>query len=112
MKSDNGSQNIIKLKKENKSIFEKFGLFYLTVFEKVCNRSENLKELLSDEEIKKKTNSVFAKSFVLTIIVSILAVVPTIYVDLHFQDDSFWVYWTCLISVTLLCVIIEIYFWL
>jgi len=53
MKSDKDLQNIIKLKKENKSIFEKFGLFYLTVFEKISNRSVNFKELLSDEEIKK-----------------------------------------------------------
>ena len=110
MKSDKDLQNIIKLKKENKSIFEKFGLFYLTVFEKIGNRSVNFKELLSDEEIKKKTNFAFAKSFVLAIIVSILTVVPTIYVDLHFQNDSFWIYWSWLISVTLLCVIIEIYF--
>jgi hypothetical protein len=103
-------EKIIKLKKENKSIFEKFGLFYMNVFEKISNRSINFKEFSSDNKIKKKTKFIFTKSILLTLIVSIFTVAPAIFVDLHFQNESFWTYWTWLISVSLVAIIIELYF--
>ena len=104
-------ETIIKLKKENKSIFEKFGMFYLNVFQKLSDKQPNKKVVLTnDQEIKKKTNLVYYKSIVLTILVSICTVIPCVIVDLHFQNNSKFTYWFWFVLVTFVCIIIELYF--
>jgi len=100
----------IKLKKDNKSILEKFGLFYLNLFEKINDDPIKFEALSTDASLKKKTNRIYTKAVLLTLVVSVCTVIPTVWVDLHFQKEGFWTYWTWLVVVTLVCIIIELYF--
>ena len=103
-------ETIIKLKKENKYIFEKFGMFYLNVFQKMSDKRPKKNDVLTtDQEIKKKTNLVYSKSIAFTILVSVCTAAPCVFVDLHFQNASKLTYWLWLISVTIVCVAVELY---
>ncbi len=108
METKNESETI-KLKKAKKSAFEKFGLFYLEVFEKKNKKKYSEHHFKTDEQIKKKTNKILTKSILLTLIVSILTVTPLVYFDLALRDKPALVYWSWLVLLYVLFVAFEFY---
>lgn len=97
----------IKVPERKLSFLEKFGLYYLKFFKKEKNNTLSFE--LSDESIKKKTRKIILKGTLLSSLVGITTVFPTIWLDLQLHNDSFWIHYAWVIGATLIFIIIELY---
>jgi len=86
---------------------ERFGLYYLRLF----GRKHLTHSVFdyTDEELNKKVKRITWKGILLSAIVGLVCVWPTVYVDVLFQDKSFLVHYGWVAGVTLVSIIIEFY---
>jgi hypothetical protein len=99
--------NFIKIKNTNISFLERFGIFYLSLFQKKYTQTHIL--TLSDDQIIKKTNAIIRNGIIWASIIGIACVLPTIWIDLYFQDATFLKYWSWLLISVAISIIIELY---
>jgi hypothetical protein len=93
---------------ESKSpLLEKFGLYYLKFFRKV-DSDHNVFDL-SDEELSKRVNRITRKGIILSSLIGILCVFPTVWVDVHFTEQPFLIHYGWVTGVTLVSIAIELY---
>lgn len=97
----------IKVKKANASFLEKFGLFYLSIFQK--NYRQTSKVIPSDDQIQKRTKQIVFWGIFWSSVIGIVCVLPTVWADLYFQKEPFLVYWGWMLSITTISIVIELY---
>lgn len=98
---------IIQLPDNKPGFLERFGLFYLAVFKK-RDLTHNVFEK-TDEELAKKVRIITWRGMILSSIVGIACVFPTVWVDIYFGNESFSVHYGWVAGVTLISILIEFY---
>ncbi len=98
---------MIKTKDNKQGFLEKFGVYYLNIF----NRLESNHNVfdLTDKELTKRINRITNKGIILSSLVGICCVFPTVWVDIHFADASLLKHYSWVAAVTIISVAIEFY---
>jgi len=89
------------------SLMEKFGVFYLNKF-----RQRDLSHYvfdISDAELKKGINKIEIRAVILSAVVGIVCVFPTVWVSVYFAGAGWLRYWSWFAGVTVIAVAIEFY---
>ena len=100
-------QNIINVPKAKPSRLERFGLFYLNLFKRLDTNHSVFD--LTDAQITKRTKRITWKGIILSSIVGIVCVFPTVWVDLYFENKPWYVHYGWVTVVTILSIVIEFY---
>lgn len=90
------------------SRFERFGLYYLNLFERYSTIGNAFDT--PDDELARKVNRITAKGIFWSSLVGLICVFPIIYVDLLFSESPAWVHYGWLIGVLVVATLIEFYF--
>lgn len=99
--------NSINRSNQRSSALEKFGLYYLMRFRKKDLR-HNVFEI-SDKELCNRVNKIERKGIVLSSMVGIACVFPTVWVSVYFANAGWMIYWSWFIGITVISVAIEFY---
>lgn len=89
------------------SVLERFGVHYLNFF-----RKKDLTHTVfdfTDKEIAGKVKRIAIKGILLSALTGIILVFPTIWVDVHFADATWYIHYGWVAGVTLVSVAIEFY---
>ena len=100
-------QNIINVPKAKPSRLERFGLFYLNLFKRLDTNHSVFD--LTDAQITKRTKRITWKGIILSSIVGIVCVFPTVWVDVYFENKPWYVHYGWVTVVTILSIVIEFY---
>ncbi len=100
-------QNIINIPKAKPSRLERFGLFYLNLFKRLDTNHSVFD--LTDAQITKRTKRITWKGIILSSIVGIVCVFPTVWVDVYFENKPWYVHYGWVTVVTILSIVIEFY---
>jgi hypothetical protein len=100
-------QNIINIPKAKPSRLERFGLFYLNLFKRLDTNHSVFD--LTDAQIAKRTKRITWKGIILSSIVGIVCVFPTVWVDVYFENKPWYVHYGWVTVVTILSIVIEFY---
>jgi hypothetical protein len=100
-------QSVISTVENKISLLERFGLYYLNLFKKI-DSTHNIFEK-TDAQLTKKVNAIGLKGMLLSAIVGIICVFPTVWVDIHFAEKNFWVHYGWVAAITIVSIAIEIY---
>lgn len=100
-------QNIINIPKAKPSRLERFGLFYLNLFKRLDTNHSVFD--LTDAQIIKRTKRITWKEIILSSIVGIVCVFPTVWVDVYFENKPWYVHYGWVTVVTILSIVIEFY---
>lgn len=100
-------QNIINVPKAKPSRLERFGLFYLDLFKRLD--TNHCVFDLTDAQITKRTKRITWKGIILSSIVGIVCVFPTVWVDVYFENKPWYVHYGWVTVVTILSIVIEFY---
>jgi hypothetical protein len=100
-------QNIINVPKAKPSRLERFGLFYLDLFKRIDTNHSVFD--LTDAQITKRTKRITWKGIILSSIVGIVCVFPTVWVDVYFENKPWYVHYGWVTVVTILSIVIEFY---
>jgi hypothetical protein len=100
-------ETIYKITNTKPSLLERFGLYYLNFFKKIDSDDSVFNH--TDEELTKKVNKITLKGIVLSCIIGIACVFPTVWVDVYFAEKSFLVHYGWIVGVTVLSIAIELY---
>lgn len=100
-------QHIINIPKAKPSRLERFGLFYLNLFKRLD--SDHSVFDLTDAQLAKRIKRITLKGIILSSIVGIVCVFPTIWVDVYFENKPWYVYYGWVTVVTILSIAIEFY---
>ena len=100
-------EEVISFVNNKVSALEKFGLYYLNLFKKK-DATHNVFEK-TDGQLIKKVNRIGIKGMILSAIVGIICVYPTVWVDVFFAEKSFVVHYGWVAAVTIVSIVIEIY---
>ena len=99
--------DIVQFKEKKIPLMEKFGTYYLDVLGK--------RELthhvfdFTDEELKRKIKKISIKGIILSAIVGLVCVWPTVYVDLLKQNEPWKIHYAWTLGVTIVSIAIEFY---
>jgi hypothetical protein len=99
--------DIVQFKEKKIPLMEKFGTYYLDVLGK--------RELthhvfdFTDEELKRKIKKISIKGIILSAIVGLVCVWPTVYVDLLKQNEPWKIHYAWTLGVTIISIAIEFY---
>ena len=98
---------IVKIPENKPAWLEKFGLFYLT---RLRSRDATHSVFdLSDAVLGKRINRITSKGIILSSLIGIVCVFPTVWVDVYFADRSILIHYGWVAGVTLISIIIELY---
>jgi hypothetical protein len=100
-------ETIYEITNPKSSLLERFGLYYLNFFKKIDSNQNVFKH--TDEELTKKVNKITLKGIILSCIVGIACVFPTVWVDVYFAEKSFSVHYGWVAVVTVISIAIELY---
>ena len=89
------------------SMLERFGLYYLDFFKQID--SDHSVFDLTDAELTKRVNKITWRGIILSCIIGIVCVFPTVWVDEHFAEASLVVHYGWVAAVTLISIAIELY---
>jgi hypothetical protein len=89
------------------SRLEKFGLYYLNLFRRID--SDHSVFDIPDEELARRIRRITMKGMVLSSLIGIACVFPTVWVDIHFENSTPLVHYSWVAAVTVLCIAIEFY---
>jgi hypothetical protein len=99
--------DIVQFKEKKIPLMEKFGTYYLNVLGK--------RELthhvfdLTDEELNYKIKKISTKGIILSAIVGLVCVWPTVYIDLLKQNEPWKIHYAWTIGVTIISILVEFY---
>ena len=98
---------IVKIPENKPAWLEKFGLFYLT---RLRSRDATHSVFdLSDAVLSKRINRITSKGIILSSLIGIVCVFPTVWVDVYFANRSFLIHYGWVAGITLISIIIELY---
>lgn len=89
------------------SLLERFGLYYLNFFRRID--SDHSVFDLSDEDLAVKVNAITRKGIIFSSLIGIACVFPTVWVDIHFANESFLKHYGIVAAFTGVSIIIELY---
>lgn len=89
------------------SLLERFGLYYLNLFNRIDSRHSVFD--ITDEELASKVNHITRKGVILSSLIGLACVFPTVWVDVYFTASPVFVHYSWVALVTLVSVIIEFY---
>ena len=89
------------------SILEKFGVYYLKSFKRI-DLGHHVFDF-TDAQLTKKVNHITRKGILLSSIVGIVCVFPTIWVDVYLSGKPFFVHYGWLAGVTAISIAVELY---
>jgi hypothetical protein len=98
---------IYQLKETKPSLLERFGLYYLNFFRRIDTDLNVFS--LTDTELTKRVNHITLKGIILSSLIGIICVFPTVWVDVHFAEKSFFVHYGWVAAVTAIIIAIELY---
>ncbi len=98
---------IYQLKETKPSLLERFGLYYLNFFKKIDTDHSVFNH--TDAVLTKKVNKITLKGIILSSLIGIICVFPTVWVDVHFAEKSFLVHYGWVAGITVLSIAIELY---
>ena len=99
--------NIIEIQNNKSSFLEKFGVYYLAFFRKLDSTHSVFD--IADTELSKKVRRITVKGMLLSSLIGLVCVFPTVWVDVYFANESFLVHYGWVAGVTLLATLIEFY---
>ncbi len=100
-------KNIINSENTKVSWLEKFGLYYLDFF-KQRDKTHSAFDF-TDVQLQTKIKKITTKGVVLSCIIGLVCVFPTVWIDLHFTNTRWYVHYGWVAGVTLISIIIEFY---
>ncbi|HSC39268.1 MAG TPA: hypothetical protein VLD19_15400, partial [Chitinophagaceae bacterium] len=89
------------------SRLEQFGVYYLNLFNRI-DSAHNVFDL-TDEALGRSVSRISRKGVLLSSLVGIACVFPTVWVDVHFAGRPFAVHYGWVAAVTVLSILIEFY---
>jgi hypothetical protein len=89
------------------SLLERFGLYYLNFFRKID--SDHSVFDLTDKDLAVKVNAISRKGIILSSLIGIVCVFPTVWADVHFENESFLKHYGIVVAVTAVSILIELY---
>lgn len=93
---------------ENKpSPLERFGLYYLRLFRRI-DRDHSVFDL-TDAELARRVKRITVKGIILSSLIGIACVFPTVWVDIYFSDRPFLVHYGWVVGITIISILIEFY---
>lgn len=98
---------VIEIQNTKPSFLEKFGVYYLTFFRKLDSTHSVFD--IADAELAKRVKHITTKGMVLSSLIGLICVFPTVWVDVHFANESFLVHYGWVAGVTLVATLIEFY---
>lgn len=99
--------SIIDFPENKPPLLERFGLYYLNLFKKI-DRSHSVFDM-SDAELSKKVRNITNRGIILSSLIGLVCVFPTVWVDVHFTDSPFMIHYGWVAAVTLISILIEFY---
>lgn len=99
--------NIITIPATKASRLEKFGLFYLNLFKRI-DKDHSVFDF-TDAVIAQKVNRITVKGIVLSSLVGLACVFPTVWVDIHFTNSPWYIHYGWVAGVTVVAIAIEFY---
>ena len=100
-------KQIVEIPESKPAWLEKFGLFYLSLLQR--RDSGHSVFDFSDETLTQRIKQITVKGMILSSLIGIICVFPTVWVDVHFSDQSFWIHYGWIAAVTLVSIVIELY---
>lgn len=99
--------SIVTIPENKPAWLEKFGMFYLNLL----RRRDSTHSVfdLTDQELTGSIKRITRKGIIISSVVGIICVFPTIWVDVHFTEAPFWQHYGWVAGVTIFSVIIELY---
>jgi len=88
-------------------LLEKFGLYYLNLFQR-SDQQHNVFDI-TDEELAKRVRKISRKGIILSALVGVVCVFPTVWVCVYFAKANWLIYWSWFAGVTAIAVAIELY---
>jgi hypothetical protein len=88
-------------------LLERFGLYYLNFFRRI-DSGHNVFDL-TDAELSKKVSRITRKGIILSSLVGVICVFPTVWVDVYFTNEPVLTHYGWVAGVTLISIIIELY---
>jgi hypothetical protein len=101
------AENVLLDKIKKPSLLERFGLYYLDFFRKLDSTHDVFDQ--TDEQLSKKVNRIMIKGILLSCLVGLVCVFPTVWVDVHFAEKSFIIHYGWVAAVTIISILVEIY---
>jgi hypothetical protein len=100
-------KQVVDIPGHQPSRLEKFGVYYLTLFRRID--SDHSVFDLSDKELAKRIRRITIKGMLLSSIIGLVCVFPTVWVDVHFQHQPPLVHYGWVAAVTIFSIAIELY---
>jgi hypothetical protein len=100
-------KQIVDIPGHQPSRLEKFGVYYLTLFRRID--SDHSVFDLSDKELANRIRRITIKGMVLSSIIGLVCVFPTVWVDIYFQNSAHLVHYGWVAAVTIFSIAIELY---
>jgi hypothetical protein len=99
--------NIIEIQNNRSSLLERFGVYYLNLFRKI-DLTHSVFDI-ADKELTRRVRRITNKGMLLSSLIGLVCVFPTVWVDVRFADESFLVHYGWVVGITLLATLIEFY---
>lgn len=97
----------IQFKEQKPALLERFGVYYLDLFRKkeLTHRAFDQ----SDAKLSADVRHISSKGIVLSALIGLICVWPTVYFAQGWQQDPWWVRYAWLGAVNVVCILIEFY---
>ena len=89
------------------SRLEKFGVYYLKLFRRIDSNHSVFD--IPDDELAKRICRITRKGMILSSLIGLVCVFPTVWIDIRFQDSSFLIHYGWVVAVTILSIAVEFY---
>jgi len=99
--------SIIEIQNNKPSFLEKFGIYYLNLFRRL-DLTHNVFDI-PDIDLTKKVRRITNKGIVLSSLIGLVCVFPTVWVDVHFTNASLFVHYGWVVGATIIATLIEFY---
>lgn len=103
----NELNRLVQIPEHMPAWLEKFGIFYLGLF----SRSTSTHNVFdhTDDQLNRQINRIIRKGILLSSLIGIACVFPTVWVDIHFSNATWPVHYGWVMAVTLVSIVIELY---
>ncbi len=99
--------SIYQLKETKPSLLERFGLYYLNFFRRIDTDLNVFS--FTDTELAKRVNHITIKGIILSSLIGVICVFPTVWVDVYFENEPWYIHYGWVAAVTILSITIEFY---
>jgi hypothetical protein len=98
---------IVNLPNPQPSFLEKFGIYYLNFFKRID--IDHTAFDFTDAQLSKKVQAITIKGIILSSLIGIACVYPTIWVDVRFASQPWYIHYGWVAGVTIVSIAIEFY---